>query len=304
MLKIYKNILVPVDFHEASLKAARYAAQRANQQNGELTLLNVIETPGFLWNFFSSGDELVQITNQAKDTLNNLGSKLQEEWPNVKITTRVERGKPYQKILEEAENTKARMIILGENHQCTEADAELGTTVYHVTLKAPVPVLTIKGEPAMIKNKIVVPLDLTRETEKKLKAALLYGKNYQSEIYLVSALIAGIKMRESRIYRKLKKAEKFLTLNGVKCHIKLFEVSKVPPFLRVLQYTEEVEADMIIVMTHQEGYSYDNYIGAFAHHIISLSKIPVLTLTASASNFDFSQYLKTLIDPIGVFKNK
>ncbi len=304
MLKIYKNILVPVDFHEASLKAAGYAAQRASQQEGELTLLNVIETPGFLWDFFSSGDELVRITNQAKDRLLELGNKLQEEYPNVKITTRVERGKPYQKILEAAENSEFRMIILGENHQCTEADAELGTTVYHVTLKAPVPVMTIKGEPAMIKNKIVVPLDLTRETERKLKAALLYGKNYQSEIYLVSALIAGIKMRESRIYRKLKKAEKFLTLNGVKCHINLFEVSKVPPFLRVLQYAEEVEADMIIVLTHQEGYSYDNYIGAFAHHIISLSKIPVLSLTASASDFDFSQYLKTLIDPFGVFKNK
>jgi hypothetical protein len=70
--------------------------------------------------------------------------------------------------------------------------------------------------------------------------------------------------------------------------------------MRVLQYSEEVGADMIIILTHQEGYTYDNYIGAFAHHIISLSKIPVLSLTASAVDFYFEQYLKRFLDPLGI----
>lgn len=302
MIKDYKIILVPVDFNDPSLKAANYAAQLASGQNGEVILLNVFETPGLLFDFFSSGDELVKITNLAKDKLQELANSLLEKWPNVKFSTRVERGKPYQKILEAAEISEIRMIVLGENHNSEEPNTELGTTVYHVTLKAPVPVLTIKGSPEKIKNRIVLPLDLTRDTDKNLKAALLYGKNYNSEIYLVSALIGGIKISESRIYRKLKSAEKFLTLNGIKCHVKLFEISNIPPFMRVLQYAEEVESDMIIVMTHEEGYSYDNYIGAFAHHIINMSKIPVLSLTATATNIDFGHYFKTLIDPVGFFR--
>lgn len=293
---------MPVDFNDPSLKAANYAAHLANGQNGEIVLLNVIETPGLLYDFFSSGEELVKITNLAKDKLQELANSLMEKWPNVKYTTLVERGKPYVKILEAAASSQIRMIVLGENHNSKEPNTELGTTVYHVTLKAPVPVLTIKGSPVKIKNKIVLPLDLTRDTDKNLKAALLYGKNYNSEIYLVSALIGGIKITESRIYKKLKAAEKFLKLNGIKCHIKLFEISDIPPFMRVLQYAEEVESDMIIVMTHEEGYSYDNYIGAFAHHIINMSKIPVLSLTATATNIDFSQYFKTLIDPVGFLR--
>lgn len=302
MIKDYKSILVPVDFNAPSISAAEYAAQLANQQKGKIILLNVIETPGFLMDFFSSGDELVSITNQAKDKLIKLGNSLQKQWPDIKINTRVERGKPYLKILEAVENSKIRMIVLGENHNSEEPNAELGTTVYHVTLKAPVPVMTIKGTPFKNKHKILVPLDLTKETHKNLKAALLYGKNYDSEIFLVSALIGGIKISESRIYKKLKEAEKFLTLNGIKSHIKVFDISDIPPFMRVLQYAAEVEADMIIVLTHQEGYSYDNYIGAFAHHIINISKIPVLSLTASATNIDYSQYFKTLVDPIGILK--
>jgi nucleotide-binding universal stress UspA family protein len=298
-MKDYSTILVPVDFNEPSLKATQYAAQLAGSQNGEVILMNVFETPGMLMEFFSSGDELVKITNQVKDKLQELANSLQKNWPNVKFGTIVERGKPYIKILEAAQNPEIKMVVLGENHDSNEPDTELGTTVYHVTLKSPVPVLTIKGTPSKWNNKIVLPLDLTREIQKQLKAAMLYAKNYDAEIHLVSALIGGIKISESRIHKKLKEAEKELKANNIKTKVKLFEVSKVPPFMRVLQYSEEIEADMIIVLTHQEGYTYDNYIGAFAHQIINLSKMPVLSLTATAIDFYFEQYLKRFLDPLG-----
>ncbi|HSM47272.1 MAG TPA: universal stress protein, partial [Draconibacterium sp.] len=265
-------------------------------------LMNVIETPGMLMEFFSSGDELVKITNQSKDKLLELANLLQKNWPNVKFGTLVERGKPSIKILEEAKQSEIKMVVLGENHDCKEPDTELGTTVFHVTLKSTVPVLTVKGTPVKVKNKIVLPLDLTRDTDKNLKAALMYGKNYNSEIHLVSALIGGIRISESRIYKKLKDAEKVLNANDIRTQVKVFEISKVPPFMRVLEYAEEIEADMIIVMTHQEGFTYDNYIGAFAHHIINLSKVPVLSLTASATNNDIDHYFKTIVDPIGLFR--
>ncbi len=299
-MKDYTTILVPVDFNEPSLKAANYATQLAGSQNGEVILMNVIETPGLLMDFFSSGDDLVNITNQTKDKLQEMANSLQEKWPNIKFSTLVERGKPYVKILEAAQNPEIKMVVLGENHDCQEPDTELGTTVFHVTLKSTVPVLTIKGVPAKVKNKIVLPLDLTRDTDKNLKAALMYGKNYNSEIHLVSALIGGIRINESRIYKKLKDAEKILNANDIRTQVKVFDISEVPPFMRVLEYAEEVEADMIIVMTHQEGFTYDNYIGAFAHHIINLSKVPVLSLTASATNNDINHYLKTFVDSIGL----
>lgn len=297
-MKDYTTILVPLDFKEPSIKAANYAAQLASSQNGEIILMNVIETPGLLMEFFSSGDELVKITNQAKDNLQKLADSLQKNWSNVKFGTLVEGGKPYIKILETANKPEIKMIVLGENHDCKEPDTGLGTTVFHVTLKSPVPVLTIKGMPVETKNKIVLPLDLTRDTDKNLKAALMYGKNYNSEIHLVSALIGGIRINESRIYKKLKEAEKVLNANDIKTQVKVFDISEVPPFMRVLEYAEEVEADMIIIMTHQEGYTYDNYIGAFAHHIINLSKIPVLSLTATATINDIDHYLKSFFDPI------
>lgn len=302
MQKDNRNILVPVDFNEPSVIAANYAAQLAKGDNSEVVLLYVVETPGMFLDFFLTSDELVKIINLAKDKLTEVVAPLQEKWPGVKFNTLVERGKPYAKILEVAEKEPVRLIVLGENHDNNEKSAELGTTVYHITLKSPVPVLTIKGNPSKINNKIVLPLDLTRNIEKQLKATVLYGSNHDAEVHLVSALIGGIKVRESRIFKKLKEAEKVLKENNIKTKVKLFEVSKVPPFMRILQYSEEVGADMIIVLTHQEGYTYDNYIGAFAHHIINLSKIPVLSLTATAVDIYFENYFKMLVDPFDLTK--
>ncbi len=297
-------ILVPVDFQEPSVKAVHYACLMAEKFNSVLVLLYVIDTPGLLSQFFSSGEDLVKITDNAKEKLFELSDSIKQKGINIEISSRVERGKPYQKIIEIAKEIKAFMIVLGENHQCGNADDELGTTVYHVTLKSKIPVLTLKGDTSILKDRIVVPVDLTKKTDDQLSCALYYGLTQNAKIYLVSALVGGIEKKESRIYSKLKDGRKFLRKNGLECEMKLFDRSDTPPFMRVLEYAEEVDAGMILIMTHQEGYTFDNYIGAFAHHILNLSKISVLTMTSLSDNMDFEPFFKALIDPIGVFQHK
>jgi nucleotide-binding universal stress UspA family protein len=173
-----------------------------------------------------------------------------------------------------------------------------------VTLKSSVPVITLKGDFTRMGEKILVPLDLTKETSRQLSSALLYGLNYGAEIHLVSALIRGIEIIESRIYRKLSQAKNMLEENGVKCRFKIFERSDVAPFKRVLEYAGDIDAGMILLMTHEEGYTYDNYIGAFAHQIINQSKVPVLSLTSRATNFDDRNLLKGIVDPVGILINE
>lgn len=299
-----KSILVPVDFKEPSIRAVKFAYRLSERFSGELLLLNVLETPGLLSDFFASGDHLVKITDQAKDRLNELAGSIRQDDSTVRISSKVERGKTYDKILKIAESVQARFIILGENHQGEGMQQELGSTVYHVTLKSLVPVLTLKGDAEKLGDKFVVPLDLTKQTSKQISSALLYGLNYDAKIYLVSALIGGIKMKDSRIFKKLKQAKMTLEENGVECEMKLFERSEIPPFSRVIEYAEEIQAGMILVMTHQEGYTYDNYIGAFAHHIINRSKVPVLSLTSSATDINFSQLMKGIVDPVGLLFKK
>jgi nucleotide-binding universal stress UspA family protein len=298
--KELKNILVPVDFNPSSLQAVRYAGYLAEQLEGELYLLNIIETPGLLADFFASGNDLVRITDEAKNRLTQIARSVEEEHPGISTQNGVERGKPYVKILEVAQEIDARFIVLGENHQGRDIKKDLGTTVYHVTLKSPVPVITVKGETKGFGNRILVPLDLTRSTGKQLFSAIVYGMNYGARVSLVSSLIGGIQMEQSRIYKRLTDARQTLEENGVECDIKLFERSEIPPFEQVIEYAKEINAGMILIMTHQEGYTYDNYIGAFAHHIINHSEVPVLSLTSSASSLNYKQLFGRVVDPIGM----
>ena len=300
-----KTIIVPTDFQNPSIDAIEYAADICGKINGNILLLHVLETRGIVDEFLNTGDNLVKITEQAKDKLWSLGKSIRKKHPDIKIETRVERGKPYQEILEVAEEIDPRMVIIGENHQGKEVQKHLGSTVYHVTLKSPAPVLTLKNHYNKMAQKIVVPLDLTREHKRKIYSAMAYAKNYDTEIHLVSALIGGIKMEESRIYKRLKEAHQTLIENNIKASCELFGYSKeTAPYQNVLKYAHDINADMILIMTHKEGFTYDNYIGAFAHHIINQSDIPVLSLTSSASKVNINHFLKDFVDPAGIFKSK
>lgn len=304
MRKNIQTILVPIDFKEPSRRAVQYAGNIAEKTDAALIFLYVIDTPGLLAQFFQSNDQLVEITSQAKDKLSEVTSDLMREKPQLNISSQVVLGKPYQKILDVAKEENAQLIILGENHESGHPDETLGTTIYQVTLNAPVPVLTYTGDTSKMNDRIVVPLDLTKEIREKLSAALFYGLEYGATIFLVSALIGGIEIKESRIWKKLQDAKETLELNGVKCEIKLFERSKVPPYQRVLEYTKEIDAGMILLMTHREGNTSINYIGAFAHYIMNKSQVPVLSISSVKARIDIAGYLNAMVDPMGVIIGK
>ena len=64
-----KDILVPVDFKEPSMKAFDYAINLAKRMDGRIHLLYVIEAGGILEDLFVSVDEIVKVTEKAKGRL-------------------------------------------------------------------------------------------------------------------------------------------------------------------------------------------------------------------------------------------
>lgn len=292
-----KNILVPVDFQEPSMKALEMAINVAKLVNGTIHLLYVIPKGDFLTGKMRSSDELVKISDAAKNKL----SEIDEKYPDIKMMTKIERGKRHDKIIETATALNARYIILGENHQQEEALKVLGSTVTQVVSRSAVPVITVKGDHTNLGKRIIVPLDLSKETRAQVFNAIAFGMHYNASIYLVSVLMGGIQYSKSRIYAKLRKAQRTITENGIDCTIKLYSRNDEPPYKSIIRYSEEVEADMYLIMTHQESVSKDNYIGAVAHHIINESPIPVISLTTTAAESDQTSLLKKIVDPMGIF---
>lgn len=301
MDKTLRDILVPIDFKDPSMKALTYSINLAKRFDGKIHLLHVLEMGGFWTDLFISVDDVVKITDKAKDKLQEIANEFVIPH-GIETTTRIERGRPHEKILEVAKNLHPRFVIMGENHQGTDSEQILGVTAEQVTLNSEVPVITTKGDYSDLGSVMLVPLDLTKKTNRQISSAVLYAKHYDLKVCLVSAIIGGVSARESRIYKKLFQAKETFENNGINCGMKLFPRSEVPPYQRVLEYAQQVNASLILVMTHQEGYTYDNYIGAFAHHIINESNVPVLSLTSSASAFDYDEVLRDFIDPLAILE--
>ncbi len=298
-----KDILVSVDFGEQSIEAVKQTKKLALFLKAKVTLLHVLETQGsFISRFFvKDPDELKRAEAAVQEKL----AKLAEEHykgDGIDYQVKVLQGKPYEKVLSLSNDLKARFIIIGKNENLHSDKTILGANALHVIEEARVPVICISGkEHKLGYENLLVPLDLTKQTREQVFNALAFGLHYNAHVSLVSVLVGGVKARKSRIYKKLKRTQQTLMENGVSSSIKLFERTEgVQPYQRVVEYAAEENVDLILLMTHQETQTNDNYIGAFAQNIINESNIPVLSLTSAAAREDEEPLMKTLIDPLGV----
>ncbi|MBN1159115.1 MAG: universal stress protein [Bacteroidales bacterium] len=301
MIRFNKDILVPVDFEKPSIHALKSSVGCAAFVKGRVHLLHVIEAGDFISKILESKDEVVSTTVRALDELNSLKNQYLRG-SETDAVTRVETGKPYKKILEYAEKVDPSIIILGDNDPLKSVGKRLGPTNTQIITASKWPVITVKLVEPGIPRKIVIPLDLSFESTAQICNAIVLAKEYNSKVYLVSVVIGGIQKEESRIYSRLKDIQVTFERNDIKCEMKLYKRSEVPVYKRIIEFSNEVEADMIMILTHKESTTHDNYIGAVAHHIINEAPMPVLSLTLKAAHQDMEKLVSSIIDPFNIFK--
>ena len=291
------KIIVPLDFHEQSLIALEQTRSIAKFMNAEIIILYIIESADFISSMFQKNETIYKT---AREKLEKLAAETSEKY-QIPVSIRIEKGKVYEKILKVAEEVNARFIIMGKNDADEGFKRFIGSNTTHVISNSSCPVITIKGkEHNLGVRNIVLPLDLTKKTREKVFNAISFGLHYNSAIWMVSVLTGGISLTRSRIYEKMKRAKSMIEENGVPCNVKLFKRSDVPNYEMILKYALDIDADLIMIMTHQESNWRDHYIGKFAHEIINRSDIPVMTMTPSDPKKS-KKVVKTFVDPFGIF---
>jgi len=296
------KILVPVDFRNQSLIALDQTISVARFMKAEIVIIFIIET-GIISALVRREGRLEKLRRLAGERLDHLAEDTMSR-SGLKVSVIIETGKVSQKILEKAQELNARFIIMGKNDADAKLQRYIGANTNQVISRSSCPVITVKGKEHNlgVKN-IVLPLDLTKKTREKVFNAVSFGLYYNSAIWMVSVLTGGIAKSQSRIYAKMKKAREMIQENGVPCNIKLFEKSGKPDYQVILDYASEINADLIMVMTHQEASFREYYIGTFAHEIINRSDIPVMTMIPSDPKKK-RRLVKTFVDPLGIFSRK
>ncbi len=279
MLNKSNKILVPVDFSEQSLIALSQSYNLAKKIDAELVLLYVIEEVNPLVKRMYR--ELNEIKGAVENNLKNLAEEKSKETGLV-FSIEIEEGKIYNKIVEVAEKINAKFIVMGTKGN--ENSKFIGSNANKVVKTAPCPVITIKGQQHKKGcDKIVLPLDLTKETSDKVNQAIEIAELFTAEIFIMSVLQTGKEEIVNKLKDQLLMVRQYIENRGVKCTAEIVKILKSEESLAnaLIKYAEKIEADLLMIMTQQEKDIKELFIGSKAKEVINNSEIPVLSIQPS-----------------------
>ena len=290
------KIIVAYDFQELSNAALKQAYDLAHFVNSGILLVLVMNddllTLSDVFQNEHSDTFKKKVTDAMQrgiaDRLEKISADATAE-SGVPVHYRIETGRIYEKILAIAKENNARFIVMGRTSRAS-GKGGFGSNAIHVVEESSCPVITFPSVDCnMAFKNIVLPIDLTKQTREEVFNAISFGLFFDATIHLVSVIMGGISVRKSRIYKKMQGMKKMIEENGVRCTDKLFKKTHLAIHEVIMDYSKDINADALMIMTHQEIHTSDKYIGAVAHQIIKESSLPVISLTSAAGMHKLSE---------------
>lgn len=141
------------------------------------------------------------------------------------------------------------------------------------------PVLTIHKdfEPKEI-NTIVIPINISKTTKKKLLWATYFAKKFNAKIKIVSALSINISTHQSLVWKNAEHMKHMLNERGVDCEVEIIKAQNKEKHKVIIDYLEQEKPGMVIIRTHQQSNLTGTQIGKFVSEIIHCCKLPVFTV--------------------------
>ncbi|WP_347840552.1 universal stress protein [uncultured Draconibacterium sp.] len=260
-----------------------------------LFFTNALDMRIFLLDVIKTGSRFLHNPKSKKNQIRHRGAlnrftefvkkSLDSDIPN-NIILRIAWGKIVTNLISESEHGGYEFVLLDKSEHNNSEKLTINDIDKFVS-KSFCPVLTIhKDHPTTNIKNIVIPIDISLHTKKKLYWATFFAQKFKATIHIVSALNVNIEERKSLAYKNADKIKKMLQERGVKCDVEIIKVYEQEKHKAVLQYVEKTKADMIIMRTHQELRFTGKKIGKFVSEIIHGCTIPVLTVGGVTQSFD------------------
>jgi len=142
-----KKILVPCDFSDSAVQAFKMAVEIANQSNGEVILLNVVELPvmheSVLMPTLSFEEAFIKdMKAHAEKNFSKMKDKWAKEGP--KVSSFVEFGSTTPVIREFAKDKGVDLILMGTHGASGVKEFFIGSNTEKIVRTSAVPVMAIK----------------------------------------------------------------------------------------------------------------------------------------------------------------
>lgn len=274
-----KRILVPTDFSETGMLALEHAAYMASLLKAHLYLLHVVEAVGYTYSAYESEavmEDIEDIYATAELKLQDLAQKLNKSHL-IDISTIIGAGRPASSIAATVKDNNIDLIIMGTHGATGFEEYFIGSNAHKVVSVAPCPVITIQGHAGKpgFKN-IVMPIDNSLYSSQKANYVHFLASSYGSQVHILGLLNSNDDIDEKKFNTKLNSVEKSMERAGISFICKTVKGENIAT--EAMKYSDEVNADLIVIMTDHESTLKKYFLGGLAKQIVNHSTVPVMSI--------------------------
>ncbi|MEN9346515.1 MAG: hypothetical protein RLZZ77_26 [Bacteroidota bacterium] len=257
-----KKILVPHDFTKVGDIAVDHALLMGNTIGADVVVIHIIENKK-------------QIA-EARLKLEALKERIRVE-KNANIDTVCRIGNIFEDIDKAATEMEASLIIMG-THGLRGMQFLTGGRALKIVTESSVPFIIVQERTIRAHgyHRLVVPLDLHKETKQKLSLVADVARYFGSKVYLVSPGETD-EFLKNQLDRNIMFAKDYLQGKNIPYEVEITE-SKSDGFVKsLLKYSAAVEADLICIMNFYDNSIMSIFNQSYEQQVITNeAQIPVL----------------------------
>ncbi len=279
-LKRIEKILVPVALTREGEIAVDQAVKFHSVFGSRIIVMTIIPGRSRFARLLRGSDATESAIARAKGRLEEfLLNIFDGEIPDY-ISTDVRCGGLINNIIEASKEFASQLIIIKKSKRLIGKFAAFRRhNAEKLIGRAFCPILTINNDStAENVNNIVIPVDISKKTDTKMRWAIFIAKAFKAKITIISVLDINIDKRRSLAYRKAIAMEEQLKNEGVSCEVLLITETKGKQADIFLKSAAQINPDMIMIMTGEKMMMFGEYIGPFAKDIIHHSVTPVINV--------------------------
>lgn len=266
------KIIVPSDFSSTSDVAVNYACEISKTLKTPVEIVHIVKDQ----------------TEEA-NALNKLNAQISKhkEKTGIEASPVIRFGNIFDEIPKMTEELTGELVIMG-THGLTGLQYITGSNALRVISDSDAQFIVVQDKTSRSANikRILVPLDLHKETKQKIKFANDLAKKFNAEVHIICPKETD-EYLHNQVKRNMSYAEGYFVENGVACKTKVTEEGSSGFVKEIIKYAQYAEIDLICILNFA-GERLVHAFGADAEQkvITNDAGIPVLVINPISANVD------------------
>lgn len=274
------NILFPTDFSDLAENALNTAMAMCERHNATLHLLHVVENQFLVAPSDVSISAIYIIPELEKSAEQNMAAlcKRIKAADTIKnVATHIEFGTPANAIRDNAIKFNCDLIVMGTHGASGFREFFIGSNAYSLIKITTTPVLTVPANKQVAEfKKILFPLRLSKGIREKYDFIIPVIEKNNAQLVIAGLSNPGETFNKSFVEEEIKEVAKALANSNTTYTVTYFDCKNIAR--KVLELSEEVNADLIVINASLDYNWSQFFIGPYAQQVVHHANVPVLSI--------------------------